>query len=738
MNNLECRNHVTRSLNTVGVLCRTIPKGLATAAISISIFLAACGDDNKNAGGTVEDQEIIAITDKTISGVSQKGPFVNGSSVTVQELDGETLAQTGNSYEGKIKNDMGEFSVKVTKLASQYALLKANGFYSNEVTGEKSKSQVTLYALTDISNRDEVNVNLLTHLEYERSLYLAADDSVTVAAAKKQAEKEVLATFGITGDFANSEDLNIFGTDDGAAALLAVSVLMQGDLSEADFSERLADYAADIETDGMWGDSKTATKIADWASSKSLSGDLENIRNNIAKWDISTDVPAFEKYVDNFWWQNYGLGTCDKKRDGEVLQNSNTQSGANGVHFICKSGAWIVASDIEKDTATWGTGKNGEVRAGVVNRDFYYIYDSNKKAWQNATTIEKDTYNYTKNEDWDDGFNGEIRKGAITDSFYVYDSTAWRIASNVEKSLGGCVTAIQDSIGKVLNSYYICNSQKWEKATELQYDTYKQKCTKFGQITHGIVNKDFAYFCYGEKWKRFYGNESITYEKLVDERDNQIYRTVKIGDQTWIAENLNYEIEGSSCAGGKARNLESGKCDVYGRLYNWDQAQTICPKNYHLPSSEEYETLFIYAGGEKTRNCEYLYSEKEGGCVSEECLKCENGIYGNFEWIGEYFKAKSSLWNTLYDLTKMDKYGFSVLPAGVYYTDAQGYDGEREMANFWTSSGEDLEQPVVIQFATQGNTHAGQYMTYENEVVDICGSFRTTLVSVRCVKDEEE
>lgn len=375
MNNLECRNHVTRSLNTVGVLCRTIPKGLATAAISISIFLAACGDDNKNAGGTVEDQEIIAITDKTISGVSQKGPFVNGSSVTVQELDGETLAQTGNSYEGKIKNDMGEFSVKVTKLASQYALLKANGFYRNEVTGEKSKSQVTLYALTDISNRDEVNVNLLTHLEYERSLYLAADDSVTVAAAKKQAEKEVLATFGITGDFANSEDLNIFGTDDGAAALLAVSVLMQGNLSEADFSERLADYAADIETDGKWGDTKTATKIADWASSKSLGGELENIRNNIAKWDISTDVPAFEKYVYNFWWQNYGLGTCDKKRNGEVLQNTNKQSYNRDIYYICKNDLWVPANDLEKDSVSfWSSAADLTIKIGSVTGKVY-MYD---------------------------------------------------------------------------------------------------------------------------------------------------------------------------------------------------------------------------------------------------------------------------------------------------------------------------------------------------------------------------
>ena len=275
-------------------------KNVLVIASCAALFFSACGDDSKNAGGSVEDQEVVAISDKTVTGVSQKGPFVNGSSVTVQELNGETLAQTGLGFEGKIKNDMGEFSVKVNKLESQYALLKANGFYRNEVTGEKSKSQVTLYALTDLSKRDEVNVNLLTHLAYERSLYLAAEEDSSVAGAKKQAETEVLKSFEIEGDFGDAEDLNIFGESDQSAALLAISVLMQGNLSEGDFSERLADYAADIESDGVWNDAKTATQIADWAITQSMSGGLAVIRNNIANWKLSADVPSFEKYVDNF------------------------------------------------------------------------------------------------------------------------------------------------------------------------------------------------------------------------------------------------------------------------------------------------------------------------------------------------------------------------------------------------------------------------------------------------------
>ena len=711
------------------MLCRTIPKGLATAAISISIFLAACGDDNKNAGGTVEDQEIIAITDKTISGVSQKGPFVNGSSVTVQELDGETLAQTGNSYEGKIKNDMGEFSVKVTKLASQYALLKANGFYRNEVTGEKSKSQVTLYALTDISNRDEVNVNLLTHLEYERSLYLAADDSVTVAAAKKQAEKEVLATFGITGDFANSEDLNIFGTDDGAAALLAVSVLMQGNLSEADFSERLADYAADIETDGKWGDTKTATKIADWASSKSLGGELENIRNNIAKWNISTDVPAFEKYVYNFWWQNYGLGTCDKKRQGEVLQNTNELSGTYGTYFICDNNAWRLAENIEKDTVTWGgdTGNfNGEIRTGQINKTIYYIYDVSTKTWRNATTLEKDTYDHVNNKDWEDGADGEIKKGSVTDSVYVFDATVWRTADSIEKVLGGCVTAIQDSVGRVGRSHYICNSRKWNVATTLQYDTYKHECSEFGLIIHGNINTKYAYFCYGEDWKRFYGNENVSYGKLVDERDGQIYRTVKIGDQTWMAENLNY-ADSSKYPSMLKKNWcfinAVDSCEKNGRLYTWsaaidsvklatdaddpqdcgydrtcslpDTVYGICPPGWHLPTTTEWNTLIENVGGAPIA--------------------------------GKILKSQTGMWSMCDGSSNgTDDEGFGAAPIGHRYYDSFG--AVNEGGYFWSAT-EDNDSNTYVMSLTSCSDYEIEFVKSDYM------SHKGNGLSVRCVKN---
>jgi uncharacterized protein (TIGR02145 family) len=776
---------------------RNFTKNNVLAIVSCAVLLfAACGDDSKNAGGSVEDQEIIAISDKTVTGVSQKGPFVNGSSVTVQELNGETLAQTGLGFEGKIKNDMGEFSVKVNKLESQYALLKANGFYRNEVTGEKSKSQVTLYALTDLSKRDEVNVNLLTHLSYERSLYLATEEeSVSVTDAKKQAETEVLKSFEIEGDFGDAEDLNIFGESDQSAALLAVSVLMQGNLSEGDFSERLANYAADIESDGVWNDTKTATQIADWAITQSMSGGLALIRNNIAGWKLSTGVPAFEKYVDNFWWWNYGLGTCDKEREGEVKKNQNAASvyadkyficrsnlwyeataleydtyewkdgkdgdvkygdvvkescyvfedsswrtgdkkdcslklrgctklrqdtvglGEDKVWYICDAQAWRNATDIEKDTATWGAGKNdGEIRKGQINKDSYYIYDADKKIWRNATTLEKDTYDYTNNRDWLAGTDGEIKQGSVTDSVYVFDSTVWRSASKIEKVLGGCVVTIADSIGKVGETYYKCTPRKWIVATELQYDTYKQECSEYGQIAHGSVNAEYLYFCYGEEWKRFYGNENVVYGKLIDERDGQIYRTVKIGGQTWMAENLNY-ADSTNYPSMLGRNW-CVECDIYGRYYSWSA------------------TIDSVYWSKKGNVCGYLYSEDDSEITSVCNLPdtvqgiCPEGwhVPNENEWktLAEVVDGnpKKILAKGMWENTKAtDELGMSLLPAGFYSSRASN---DHSIALFWSST--DASHWEAVEF----------YVFRYEAHVNTNDLRKTAGKSIRCIKDEEE
>ena len=316
--------------------------------VSLFFILVGCSDKDKNAGGTSEAENSIA--DKTVAGVSQKGPFVNGSTVTLHEVDGENLVQTGKTFTGKVASDKGEFKISNINLEAPYALLEADGFYWNEVTGRRSASQIKLNALTDLEDRETANINLLTHLAYERAQWLVRNKSMSVADAKAQAEREIFAAFGVEDVPQKFEDLNIFNNGEGDAALLAISVMMQLQSTEAVFSERLADFATDLESDGVWDNDKLKAEIAD----NSFEADAGTIRKNIEAWDFSDIVPEFESVMEAFWNDTYGLGRCTDKREGAMLPDTNEYSAYYRSIFRCLDNHWILEQKhIDGDTVVF-------------------------------------------------------------------------------------------------------------------------------------------------------------------------------------------------------------------------------------------------------------------------------------------------------------------------------------------------------------------------------------------------
>ena len=196
----------------------------------------------------------------TLSGKIQKGPYVQGTEITVRELD-SSMTPTGNTFTGTIDDNTGSFSIKGT-LTYKIVELSADGYYFNEVSGSLSNAKLTLSALSDITDSSSVNVNLMTHLEKKRVEYLMDNSKMTFAAAKTQAQTEIMKIFNIENvTLGNSETLDISKSGDGNAVLLAISAILQSDKTEAELTELLSTINTDIRTDGTLDSTNTKANL---------------------------------------------------------------------------------------------------------------------------------------------------------------------------------------------------------------------------------------------------------------------------------------------------------------------------------------------------------------------------------------------------------------------------------------------------------------------------------------------
>jgi hypothetical protein len=321
-------------------------------------------------------------TKSKITGVSQKGPFLNGSSLTVFELD-ENFAQTGKSFNTQILDNMGSFELNDLNLQTPYAKLRADGFYFNEITNQNSASPITLYALSDLSDKNSVNVNLLSTLEVTRVQYLISNGSA-FSAAKQQAQEEILRMFFISKPgMDESESLDISVNTDDNAILLATSLILQGYRNESELSQLLGDIATDIRTDGVLNSSLLGSALINDARLFDLSVIRNNIENKYAAFGVSVVIPAFENYIDQFLDSaNYNISnhvTCPPSG----LYGINILSDVDSVYTLASY--YTLAIDVPNGVTVKITGTQSSAGGVAFNvgsfNDFTFDFTGSPSSW---------------------------------------------------------------------------------------------------------------------------------------------------------------------------------------------------------------------------------------------------------------------------------------------------------------------------------------------------------------------
>ncbi|WP_157966004.1 fibrobacter succinogenes major paralogous domain-containing protein [Cognataquiflexum aquatile] len=177
---------------------------------------------------------------------------------------------------------------------------------------------------------------------------------------------------------------------------------------------------------------------------------------------------------------------------------------------------------------------------------------------------------------------------------------------------------------------------------------------------------------------------------FTDHRDGQVYKIVRIGNQVWFAENLNYVMEESWCWGDIP-----DYCERYGRLYRWESANNACPQGWRLPTVYDWYQLRDFLGGE----------DLAGGK-----LKSVNGWYPP-------------------NIGATNETGFSALPAGLRDNRDGGFYNIYSYSDFWSST-----LDGVSDEGDRLNNYAG--LSFDNSKLFI-NSIPTDFLSLpcRCIKE---
>jgi len=301
-----------------------------------------------------------------------------------------------------------------------------------------------------------------------------------------------------------------------------------------------------------------------------------------------------------------------------------------------------------------------------------------------------------------------------TDNGRFY-STASGLAEAENYKLQGSLLTFTKDNGKI-NEYMKCNKNCQETAKEYA-KAQAEKATADSNKAYKKAKAEYEAMFQNQKMEAEAETRAKKTKKgsFTDERDSKTYKTVKIDNQTWMAENLNYDAEGSQCYENDPAN-----CTVYGKLYDWETAMKACPKGWHLPSKDEWLVLVNFTGGYiKEYNTNVKYSLL-AYAVASKVLKSRNGWN---DYIPCYKPAglesdECEIKGEKRACNGSDIFGFSALPSG----QRRSKFVDVGVGSLWWS-------------ATENNASRSYFTGIRYELFLLSSKNKQDFHSVRCIQD---
>ena len=366
---------------------------------------------------------------------------------------------------------------------------------------------------------------------------------------------------------------------------------------------------------------------------------------------------------------------CDATNEGTIIKPTDSD-----VEHICKGGSWIAigsSSSSSNIISNETRQSSSSVKSVILSSDSDELSISSSSSVIASETKQSSSSGYDNDDSSSSSSEEPVESSSSEETklylcedgeTYVLDpancekvssSSVVFVSSSSDNKPNSSSGDVQESSSSEMSSSSVKTESSSSKAESSSSEVTTQSSSE--NVDDSSSSEDSVESSSSEINTASSSSLNSVYDAvnntLTDLRDGQIYKTVTIGTQVWMAENLNYLPKDTSgtiwagkslCGGGEWKKTAEGDCSIYGRLYESKFTDTdsyrkeLCPNGWSLPTKKQYETLISFLGDKAI-----------------DKMKIQN----------------SSYWNISESITSS---GFAAIPAG-YYTPYGGFNDQENV-----------------------------------------------------------